>query len=241
MYSQNDSDNFAIIDSAVLRASLKPTTKLVYAAIASFYRGESSLIFPSYNRIADIVGVSRNTAIVAVKELVNAGILKKAAQMRADGGFTSNLYTLYPSNLNALGSNLNDTSPSNLNDTSPSNLNAPRIKEKHNKNNLFKINNIRARGAKNAAGEMLRTPESPEQKNKDSTIFEIFKSSKCSGWFELGRINTTYFLRPISSKVFSYVSKEEFDNLREKIAESAESCRALKYGQRNNEKEVILS
>ena len=233
MYSPNDSTNFSIIDSAVLRASLKPMTKLVYAAIASFYRGESSLIFPSYNRIADIVGISRNTAIVAVKELVNAGILKKAAQMRADGGFTSNLYTLYPSNLNALGSNLNDTSPSNLN--------APRIKEKHNKNNLFKINNIRARGAKNAAGEMLRTPESLNQKIKDNAILEIFKTSKCSGWFELGRIQEKYFLRPVSDKVFSYVSKEEFENLRNLIAESAESCRALKYGQRNSEKEVIIS
>ena len=240
MRSQNESKKFSIIDSAVLKSSLRPTTKLVYAAIASFYRGNNSLIFPSYNRIADMLGINRRTAISAVAELVACGLLQKAPQMRSDGGFTSNLYTLTPSDLNSLPpSDLNNTSPSDLNNTSPSDLNSPRIISNKKKNNLFKINNTRAQGAQNVTGEMLRTPESPEQKNKDSAILEIFSLSKCRGWVELVRIQQQYCLRPVSDKVFSYINEQDFEDLRAKIAEKAGSCRGLKYGQ-HNEMEVII-
>ena len=244
MYSQNESQNFSIVDTTILKAKLKPTTKLVYTAIASHYRGEGSLIYPSYNRIASLLGVSRNTAITAVKELVEAGILRKSAQMRADGGFTSNVYTLHPSNLNSLGGNLYDTSPSNLYDTSPSNLNTPRIKTANNKNNLFKINNIRARGAQNETGEMLRTLEQTDIEDfvitgKDREILEYASTSKSMSWFELVRVHQTYYIRPRSSKVFSFVTDSELEDLCELIAQSAGGCQALKYGQRYDMEVVI--
>ena len=244
MDSQNESQKFSIINLDILKAKLRPSAKLVYAAIASYYRGQNSLIFPSYNRLAATLGINRRTVITAVKELIEAGVLKKDAQMRTDGGFSSNLYTLHPSNLNSLPSDLNYTSPSDLNYTSPSDLNSPRLKDNPNKNNLFKINNIRARGAKNAAGEMLRTPEQTDLEdyvptNKDFQLLKIVNTSKTMSWFELVRIRQTYYIRPRSSRVFSYVSSEEMENLREFIAQSAGSCQALKYGQRFNEEIII--
>ena len=236
MNSQNESQKFSIINLDILKAKLRPSAKLVYAAIASYYRGQNSLIFPSYNRLAATLGINRRTVITAVKELIEAGVLKKDAQMRADGGFSSNLYTLHPSDLNSLSSDLNYTSPSDLN--------SPRLKDNLNKNNLFKINNIRARGAKNATGEMLCTPKQTDLEdfvpsNKDFQLLSIANTSKTMSWFELVRIRQTYYIRPRSSRVFSYVSSEEMENLREFIAQSAGSCQALKYGQRFNEEIII--
>lgn len=229
--NQNESQNYSILESSVLKSNLKPTTKLVYAAIASHYRGEMSAIYPSYNRIAGLLGISRNTAIVAVRELVAAGLLKKVARMRDDGGFTSNIYTLTPSNLNALGSNQENTNPSNQENTSPSNLNAPRNKDNPNNNINLKIYNTRAHARENAAAAVHDAAEETARKNKDLQVLEIFKQTKNSKWFELVRINQSYCLRPYSEMSLRMVQNAEFNSLCDVITQNTGSCRPLNVGQ----------
>ena len=104
---------YSILSTEVLKAKdINATAKLAYSAIVSHYRGEGSQMFPSYNRIAELMGVCRMTAIRAVKSLVNAGYITKQPQFNQfNNGYNSNIYTLVTNLLPP--SNNTVTNPSN--------------------------------------------------------------------------------------------------------------------------------
>ena len=60
--SQNESDNFSKLPINIMRAGVSMTARIVFAELASYGLN----IFPSYNKIADNLGISRRTAIRAV-------------------------------------------------------------------------------------------------------------------------------------------------------------------------------
>lgn len=76
----------------VIESKVSATSKLVYTIIANCSQSQSSCC--TYNYIAEMLNVSRNTAIRAVKELVAAGFIQKEHKMSDDGGYVANRYTL---------------------------------------------------------------------------------------------------------------------------------------------------
>ena len=60
------------------------------------YADQDGRCFPSYQKIAQTLGLSRNTVIKTVRNLVEAGILSVQPRMTSDGDANSNLYTLQP-------------------------------------------------------------------------------------------------------------------------------------------------
>lgn len=216
--------SITIIQDSFLKSRISQTSKVVYFALMSHYRGQGSAIFPSYNRLATLAGISRRQAIRCIQELVKAGYLTKNHNMRVDGGYASNLY--YPSDIN-------DTTPSDINDTT----NNSNFKN----NNIFKkYNTTRARTRKNAAGDMPETSGTPEQtdiedytqNNRDTSILQALQSlGKGMEWLQLLRANGKYYLRPASAKAFNYVTDEQFEYFRKNAEMLAGSCHGLKWGQ----------
>jgi len=68
--------------------------KIVYLYLCRCADSEGQA-FPSYNTIAEKCSISRSTAIRAIKELKEAGLLSVEQRIEADGSLTSNLYTIY--------------------------------------------------------------------------------------------------------------------------------------------------
>lgn len=232
---------YSIFPKEVLTAKLSATQRLVYAAIKSYYRPNSPTI-PSIRRIAEDIGVVRRTVERAIKALEEAGLLKREGRRRADGGITSNAYTLSDAPCD------NMSHPLRQNVAYPPDLNVAssrfkcRIEEEQFKNNnIFKKYNItRARTRKNAAGDMPETSGTPEQtdiedytqNNRDTSILQALQSlGKGMEWLQLLRANGKYYLRPASAKAFNYVTDEQFEYFRKNAEMLAGSCHGLKWGQ----------
>lgn len=187
--------SYAILDIEVMKSRLiNQTAKLVYSAIVSHYRGQESEMFPSYNRIAELVGISRITAIRAVKSLVCAGYIDKEPQYnRFNNGFNSNKYNLVSKTI--LPSIKSDTTPSIKNDTTPS------IKSDTTNNIKGKITK---EINKKATGSAQCEPEQPEQTDKRQTLTARLQLlGNNTEWLEVVELYGRAYLRyssPISNK-----------------------------------------
>ena len=223
---------FGICPEAVLKCQeLNSTARLVYVAIASFVR-PGYQTFPSYNRIADTVKISRITAIRAVKALEAAGFIKKEPAMRDDGGYSSNRYTLVSTS--KLSSIEGDTSPSITNDTTPSIVGDTTNNSslKNNKN----FNNTRARARDNAAGAQCPAQTELEDfvpTDADYRLLQQVKSSagKAGAWLQLIRVDSRYCVRPASPRAFQFITESDFNQAVEFVRKTAGSCQPLKFGQ----------
>ena len=179
--------SYAILDIEVMKSRLiNQTAKLVYSAIVSHYRGQESEMFPSYNRIAELVGISRITAIRAVKSLVCAGYIDKEPQYnRFNNGFNSNKYNLVSKTI--LPSIKNDTTPSIKNDTT-NNIKGKITKE---------IN-------KKATGSAQCEPEQPEHQNRKQTLTARLQLlGNNTEWLEVVELYGRAYFRfssPVSNK-----------------------------------------
>jgi len=244
--TDNIPEKFSIVPLQILSSSrLNSTEKAVYAAIVSHLRGKKTQCFPSFNRIADLVGISRRTAIRAVKILVEENFLKKNQQYRVDGGYTSNSYTLV-TNM-TLSSDNNDTSPSDTVDTTPSVRNVTTNNRRKNNNNFSKKNKNTRERVKNAPAENQMAAGQTDLEDfvtnpQDREIFNIIKNSanKAAAWVEFIRESQNYFLRPISPQADQYYSIADFNQLLQLVKNKAGSCQALKFGQRLT-KEIIIN
>lgn len=218
---------------------LTSTEKSVYAAIASHLRGAKTTCFPSYNRIAGILGISRRTVIRAVKHLQENNFLNKKQEIRPDGGYTSNRYTLVTSQ--TPHSDLNDTNHSDITDTPTSDLNDTTNNRKKNNNNLIKLNKLNKRAQtrlRNASADSLLSADQTDledfvQNPQDLKILQYMKSlaNRAVAWVELVRQYKTYFVRPISPFASKFYNQDDFDHLVGQVKEKAGSCQALQYGQ----------
>ena len=173
---------------------INQTAKLVYSAIVSHYRGQESEMFPSYNRIAELVGISRITAIRAVKSLVCAGYIDKEPQYnRFNNGFNSNKYNLVSKTI--LPSIKSDTTPSIKNDTTPS------IKSDTTNNIKGKITK---EINKKATGSAQCEPEQPEQNTKEKSLTARLQLlGNNTEWLEVVELYGRAYFRfssPVSNK-----------------------------------------
>lgn len=89
-------NNFTMIDNAILNdQSLTTVHKMIYVALASFIDNKTRSCYPSYGTLAEKAGCSRNTAITAMKTLVEKGYVIKVR--KNDGkkyAHACNLYIL---------------------------------------------------------------------------------------------------------------------------------------------------
>ena len=187
--------SYAILDIEVMKSRLiNQTAKLVYSAIVSHYRGQESEMFPSYNRIAELVGISRITAIRAVKSLVCAGYIDKEPQYnRFNNGFNSNKYNLVSKTI--LPSIKSDTTPSIKFDTTPS------IKSDTTNNIKGKITK---EINKKATGSAQCEPEQPEQNTKEKSLTARLQLlGNNTEWLEVVELYGRAYFRfssPVSNK-----------------------------------------
>ena len=230
-YENNSSKNesvkqFSIMPRAVVRSSLSATARVVYAELASYYWGGDSFICPAYSTLAAAVGVSRITAIRAIKELIEAGFIEKQTRIRETrGGYGSNVYILR--------SIKNDTSRSIKNDTMNNTDN-------HNKTiNLKNLYNARVRAQEKTAAPAVHDAGELSVTSQDLQLLEIFKQAKGSNWYELLRIDKTYCLRPVGTGALFAVSNAEFNFLCDLITKNAGSCRPLNVGQHYSNEVII--
>ena len=178
---------YSILSTEVLKAKdINATAKLAYSAIVSHYRGEGSQMFPSYNRIAELMGVCRMTAIRAVKSLVNAGYITKQPQFNQfNNGYNSNIYTLVTNLL----------PPSNNTVTTPSN-NIVTSKNSNIENKKFKLSSrVHAREEQT---------EGTENENKRQTLTARLQLlGNNTEWLEVVELYGRAYFRfssPVSNK-----------------------------------------
>jgi len=234
--SQNESEkNFTILPRAVWRANISTTARVVFAELASYYRGADSAIYPAYSTIAAAVGLSRRTVIRAVAELVAAGILEKQTTIREiRGGYGTNIYILRSDKIDTSRSDKIDTSRSDKIDT----MNKRNLNKNINLKNLYtRARNARAKETATAAAQ---SAAEMERNDKDMQLLSLFLQAKGATWFEFVRISQNYYLRPRSKMALNSVTNAEYNNLINLIKEQAGSCQPLKIGQ-HNENEVVIN
>jgi len=66
----------------------------IYNLIARYASGKNEGAFPSYQTIADKLGISRPKAVTTINQLVELGLIKKEKRIDSAGDMTSNVYTL---------------------------------------------------------------------------------------------------------------------------------------------------
>ncbi len=231
-------EQYSIFPAEFLKTTeITSTQKVVLAAIISFWRGKDSLIFPSYNRIASISGISRRTAIRAVAGLIGAGILQKEHRTNINhGGNTSNLYILPSVNSDTTPSVNSDTTPSVNSDTTPS-VNSDTPNNSILNNNIFYKKNKKkyAREAQNV-GSAQREPEQTDiedftQTNGDTELYSDLQGlGKGTEWLQLLRSNNKYFLRFIGAGN-KHISKEKVSEFQSFIKNKTGFCEVLQNGQ----------
>ena len=69
--------------------------KMVFIAIKSYTNSTKKTAFPSINTLHKVTGISRQRIQDSIKDLVEAGFLRKERQKNKHGGTTSNLYTIF--------------------------------------------------------------------------------------------------------------------------------------------------
>ena len=178
---------YSILSTEVLKAKdINATAKLAYSAIVSHYRGEGSQMFPSYNRIAELMGVCRMTAIRAVKSLVNAGYITKQPQFNQfNNGYNSNIYTLVTNLL----------PPSNNTVTNPSN-NIVTSKNSNIENKNFKLSS-----RVHAREEQAEEPEHQNRKQTLTARLQLLGNN--TEWLEVVELYGRAYFRfssPVSNK-----------------------------------------
>lgn len=222
-------EQYSIFPAEFLKTTeITSTQKVVLAAIISFWRGEDSSIFPSYNRIANVSGVSRRTAIRAVAGLVGAGVLQKEHRTNVNhGGSISNLYIL-PSVKVGTPPSVKVGTPNN------SSLN----------NNIFPKKKYHAREAQNVGGAQC-PPEQTDiedftQTNGDTELYSALQGlGKGTEWLQLLRSNKKYFLRFIGAGN-KHISKEKVSEFQSFIKNKTGFCEVLQNGQ-FLENEIIIT
>ncbi len=89
---------FTPFPSSIIRTglwrSLSASAKAVYPCLLDRSDGNTCKCWPSYATIASDAGVCRASAVEAVKELVQKGLVVKTARYDDDGDPASNLYTM---------------------------------------------------------------------------------------------------------------------------------------------------
>lgn len=66
----------------------------VYNVLLKFCNASGTNAFPSYQTIADLIGISRTKAIETVALLLKCGLIEKTSRKSSSGESSSNLYTL---------------------------------------------------------------------------------------------------------------------------------------------------
>ena len=230
-YEKNSSKNesvkqFSIMPRAVICANISATARVVYAALASYYWGADSVIYPAYSTLAAALGISRSTVIRAVRELVAAGVIEKKTTMREKrGGYGTNIYILRGVK--------NDTSRGVKNDTMN---NTNNLNKTINLKNLY---NARVRAREKTAAPAVHDAGELSVTSQDLQLFEIFKQAKGSNWYELLRVDKIYCLRPVGTGALFAVSNAEFNSLCDLITKNAGSCRPLNVGQHYSNEVII--
>ena len=87
--------NFFTVDNRIFDYGLKPRDIAVYCCICRHINRETGVAFPSRRMIARECGIGKvDTVDRAIDALIAKGLLEKKHQMRFDGGYASNVYTL---------------------------------------------------------------------------------------------------------------------------------------------------
>ncbi|MDJ0035173.1 helix-turn-helix domain-containing protein [Pantoea allii] len=107
-HSSSDSSQFLMIDYDILSQStiehngksykFTANHKMLYAYLEG-WQVNTGKVFPSYNKIADVLGVTRKTVEKWIVSLVEMGLITKTNR----GGGNSNLYAVLPINKSATG------------------------------------------------------------------------------------------------------------------------------------------
>lgn len=88
---------FYIVDNEIIEdfgAKLGVYGIAVYNVLLKFSNASGENAFPSYQTIADLLGISRPKAIEGVKLLLECGLIEKTARKSSSGDPTTNIYTL---------------------------------------------------------------------------------------------------------------------------------------------------
>lgn len=80
------------VDNDVWDLDLSLKAKAMFSVLQKFRDNETGYCWPSYGTLAKMLSVSRPTAVKAVEELVQAGLVKKETRCGEDGQQTSNGY-----------------------------------------------------------------------------------------------------------------------------------------------------
>ena len=85
------------VDNAIIRVygkALKPAGIAIYNALCLHAGKDTQRCWPSYQTMADLVGMSRKAAIRATQVIVDLKLVRKEAGWTDDGDRSSNIYTL---------------------------------------------------------------------------------------------------------------------------------------------------
>lgn len=83
-----------IANELVMCENMSPILKTVYSIACCYASSTDSSCYPSYTTIARKAGICRSTAIRAIKELVEAGLMIKETRRTEKDTFTSNTYII---------------------------------------------------------------------------------------------------------------------------------------------------
>lgn len=83
-----------IANELVMCENMSPILKTVYSIACCYASSTDSSCYPSYTTIARKAGICRNSAIKAIKELVEAGLMIKETRKTVKDTFTSNTYII---------------------------------------------------------------------------------------------------------------------------------------------------
>ncbi|MDQ1214016.1 helix-turn-helix domain-containing protein [Pantoea anthophila] len=107
-HSSSDSSQFLMIDYDILSRStiehngqsykFTPNHKVLYAYLRG-WQVNTGEVFPSHNKIADVLGVTRKAVEKWIASLVEMGLITKTIR----GGGRSNMYTVLPISNNTTG------------------------------------------------------------------------------------------------------------------------------------------
>ena len=87
--------DFFMGPNAIFDQPISEHGKIIYLYLCRCADGDGNS-FPSHSTIGEKCGIkSRQTVINGLRELEEARLLTKKSQRRANGGQTSNLYTIY--------------------------------------------------------------------------------------------------------------------------------------------------
>lgn len=101
--------SFTMIHNDILENTLlNMREKICFVVLQKFADNETHTCFPSLNKLAAIIGCSKPTVIKALKGLEEKGLILKKRRKRADGGHTSNLYTILVSAIEKISNKKNN-------------------------------------------------------------------------------------------------------------------------------------